>query len=178
MVVGLFLAFEAAMLIAFNGPGDSNRATIVFGATIVAGGFALYTYLHGNEERRADNAQRLIQRWNSPDMVATRLVLREITENRLDPITLQRPAKGEITRETDEKRGRLVAILNFYEELAITALRKSANEDLLYDFFEAIIGQSALKLRGWIEHERAVDNVPDYYCEFLTLADRWMQRRR
>ena len=177
MVVGLFVIFETVMLIGFHFRNDRDRATIVFGATVIAGGFALYTFLQGIEERRSRNAQELIQRWNSAELVPMRLVLREITENRLDPDTLKRPAKGEITAETDEKRGRLVTILNFYEEMAIAALQKSANEDRLYEFFDAIIGQSAAKLQGWIEHEQRLDNEQDYYCEFLKLADRWRRRR-
>ena len=45
MVVGLFVIFETVMLVAFNSQTDRNRATIVFGATVIAGAFALYTYL-------------------------------------------------------------------------------------------------------------------------------------
>jgi hypothetical protein len=71
-----------------------------------------------------------------------------------------------------------VTILNFYEEMAIAALQKSANEDRLYEFFDAIVGKSASKLLGWIEHEQRLDNEPDYYCEFLKLTARWRQRKR
>ena len=178
MVVGLFVIFETVMLVAFNSQTDRNRATIVFGATVIAGAFALYTYLQGIEERRAQHAHQIIQRWNSAEMLPMRLVLREITEDRLDPDTLKRSARGEISAETDEKRGCLVTILNFYEEMAIAALQKSANEDRLYEFFDAIVGKSASKLLGWIEHEQRLDNEPDYYCEFLKLTARWRQRKR
>jgi hypothetical protein len=177
MVIGLFGLFEAVMLIGFHYQNDRNRATIIFGATVIAGGFALYTFLQGIEERRSRSAQQLIQRWNSPEMLPLRLVLREITENRLDVDTLKRPAKGEISEEMDHKRAHLVTVLNFYEEMAIAALRKIANEDRLYEFFDAIIRQSATKLRGWIEHEQAFDNEQEYYCEFLTLAERWRERK-
>ena len=91
---------------------------------------------------------------------------------------LEQIAKGEMPEGIDEKRGHLVTILNFYEELAIAALRKTADEERLNDFFEGIISQSVSKLEDWIKHERRIDNEPDYYCEFLKLAERWAERRR
>jgi hypothetical protein len=107
-------------------------------------------------------------------MVPSRLVLREITENRLNPSDLERKAKGaNLSTEMDKKRAGLVAVLNFYEELAIATLRSSTNEDRLYDFFSSIIQQSATRLENWIRNERSVDNEPEYYCEFLKLAARW-----
>jgi hypothetical protein len=67
---------------------------LAFAATATAGAFALHTHLAAIEERRAENAQSLIRRWNAPDMLPVRLVLREITENRLEPASLQRSVKG------------------------------------------------------------------------------------
>ena len=75
--------------------------------------------------------------------------------------------------DKDSKRAGLVTVLNFYEELAIAALRNTADEDRLYAFFAGIIQQSATCLEGWIKSERAIDNEPDYYCEFLKLVARW-----
>jgi hypothetical protein len=177
MVLSLFLLFEGVILAVFHFQPEKNRATIVFFATIVAGAFALYTYIQGIEERRALNAHALIRRWNSPEMLSMRLVLREITENRLDPDSLKRAAKGEMPQGVDEKRGHLVTILNFYEELAIAALKKTADEDRLYEFFDAIVSQSASKLDDWIRHERRIDNEPEYYCEFVKLAGRWAEKK-
>ena len=174
VVLGSFIAIEAGLLIAFHFQVDRNRATLAFAATIAAGTFALHTYLAGIEERRVEHAHRLIQRWNTAEMVPARGILREITENRLDPAVLERKAKGaDLPPEMNEKRACLVAVLNFYEELAIATLRSSTNEDRLYDFFSGIIQQSATRLESWIRNERSVDNEPENYCEFLKLAARW-----
>jgi hypothetical protein len=174
VVLGLFVAIEGCFLWAFQSASDHNRATLAFAATATAGAFALHTHLAGIEERRAESAQSLIRRWNAPEMLPVRLVLREITENRLEPASLQRSAKGgEMPPEKDSKRAGLVTVLNFYEELAIATLRNSADEDRLYAFFSGIIQQSATCLEGWIKNERAVDHEPDYYCEFLKLVARW-----
>jgi hypothetical protein len=178
-IVGLFVLVEGALLYAFAGASDRNRAAIAFAATATAGAFALHTYLAGIEERRSQNAQELIRRWNSPEMLPVRAVLREITESRLDPSTLERKAKGEdLSKDADAKRAYLVTVLNFYEELAIAALRRSADEERLFDFFAGIIQQSATRLESWIKNERKIDNEPDYYTEFLRLNARWAARRK
>ena len=174
VILGLFVIVEGGLLVGFHNASDHNRATLAFTATATAGAFALHTYLAGIEERRAENAQNLIRRWNAPEMLPVRLVLREITENRLEAATLQRSAKGgEMPPDVDGKRAGLVTVLNFYEELAIATQHNTADEERLYAFFSGIIQQSATCLEGWIKNERAVDNEPDYYCEFLKLVARW-----
>jgi hypothetical protein len=178
-IVGLFVAVEGIFLYGFAKSNDHNRATFAFAATVTAGAFALHTYLAGIEERRTANAHALIQRWNSPEMLPVRVILREITENRLEPATLERKLKGgELSEDADGKRALLVTVLNFYEELAIGALHRSANEERLFDFFSGIIQQSATRLENWIRNERAIDNEPDYYCEFLKLNARWAARKK
>lgn len=174
VVIGLFATIEGCFLLAFHTASDHNRATLAFAATATAGAFALHTYLAGREERRSENAQVMIRRWNLPEMLEVRLILREITENRLDPAILQRSARGgEILPDVDSKRAALVTVLNFYEEVAIAILSKTADEASLYAFFSGIVQQCATHLEGWIMNERAVDNEPAYYCEFLKLAARW-----
>jgi hypothetical protein len=179
VILGLFVTIEGILLYAFAKASDHDRATLAFAATATAGAFALHTYLAGIEERRAQNSQALIKRWNSPEMLAVRCVLREITENRLEPDTLERKAKGaDLSEEADKKRACLVTVLNFYEELAIAALQRSADEEILFIFFSGVIQQSAARLEKWIGNERTVDNEPDYYCEFLKLHARWAARRK
>jgi len=172
-VVGLFVAFEAVMLTAYHFETDRNRATIVFGGTVIAGAFALYAFLQGVEQRRSETAQALIQRWNAAEMLPIRLVLLDIIEDRLEPATLKR--KEGIT-ETDTNRGRLVTILNFFEEMAIATLHKSVNENLLYEFYGSIVGSAEAKLKDWIMDEQRIDEADDY-CNFLVLAARWKQRK-
>ena len=86
---------------------------------------------------------------------------------------MERKVKGDLTEVVDGQRAQLVTVLNFYEELAIAALTNSANEERLYTFFSGILQQSATRLEHWIKLERAIDNEPDYYCEFLRLNGRW-----
>jgi len=176
IIVGLFAIIEAALLVSFHYQDDHNRATTVFGATIVGGAFALYTYLQGIEERRAKYAQDLLERWNRAEMLPVRAVLREITENRINPSELMRTANGSPTDAVDAKRACVVAVLNFSEEVAIAARTKAANEHRLYDFFDAIVRQAYAKLEDWIKNERRIDNEPQYYCEVEALYRKWIGR--
>lgn len=178
VVIGLFAALEIAFVVAFHNAPDRNRATILFVATVAGGCFALYTYLQGIDEKRSQYAYSLIERWNRADMVAVRLVLREVTEKRLDPATLMRRGTGAISKEVDEKRAGVVAILNFFEEVSIAARKGDANEDRLFEFFDGIVRQTYANLEEWIRHERKVDNEPHYYCEMQALYGRWIERRQ
>ncbi|MBX9599387.1 MAG: DUF4760 domain-containing protein [Bryobacteraceae bacterium] len=114
------------------------------------------------DEKRSQYAYSLIERWNRADMVAVRLVFREVTEKRLDPATLMRRGTEAIPKEIDEKRAGVVAILNFFEEVAIAARKGDANEDRLFEFFDGIVRQTYANLEEWIRHERKVDNEPHY----------------
>ena len=169
----LFLLVEIALLIVYNfAPRD--RETIVFGATIIAGAFALYSYLRGIEDRRMQAASKMIERWNAPDRTEARKTMNLISESLLDPDSLQRTSKGQpIPAEHLSARLNLVSSLNFYEELAIGVFDGTLDEDKAHTFFAPVIEQSYQSLLKWIENERAIDRCPAYYTEFEKLAVRW-----
>jgi hypothetical protein len=168
IIVGLFLLLEGILVVIYNYHDDHDRSTIAFAATVLGGAFALFTYLQGIDERKAQNAHRLIERWNNADMMEVRLVLLDIMENRLDPKNITRNDTTLLV-----KRSHLVTGLNFFEELAIAVLKKTANEDRLKDFFASLVQQAFAKLEDWIRDERKVDNAPEYFCEFELLAAKW-----
>jgi hypothetical protein len=165
----LFLAIEFALVAFYHHEAERNRATIAFGATVVGAAFALYTYMEGIDEKRAEASLRFMARWTAPDMVQFRAVLLEIMEQRLDPMTLVRGPDPAILQQ----RCALVSILNFFEEMAIAVHQKAASEDRLKNFYSIIVRQSFGKLEDWIKRERAADNAHDYYSEFQKLAERW-----
>src|ERR1700722_14844337 len=115
--VCFFLLVEAVLLAVYSFQPSRVREAIVFGATIVGAVFALYTFLRSIEDRRTQEAARVIERWNAPERSAIRRTLNEITEGQIDPSTLGRTAKGEeIAGDHRDKRMHIVAALNFYEE--------------------------------------------------------------
>src|ERR1700683_2676697 len=97
VILGSFIVVEIGLLIAFHFQADRNRATLVFVATIAAGAFALHAYLAGIEERRVEHAHRLIQRWNTAEMVPSRLVLNHREQTK----SIRSGAKGERRRSLD-----------------------------------------------------------------------------
>jgi hypothetical protein len=173
VVLTLFLAIELVLVYVFHNHSDRDRATIAFSATVVGAAFALYTYMKGIDEKRAETAHAFMARWTSPDMVHFRLVLLDILEQRLDPMDLDRKDLA-----LQEKRCAIVSILNFLEEVSIAVHRRAASEDRLKDFYSIIVQQSYGKLEPWIKRERSIDNAPDYYYEFQKLAEQWRTPRR
>jgi hypothetical protein len=168
LIVGLFLILESILVVIYNFHDEHDRATIAFTATVVGAAFALYTYLEGIDERRTHSAHHLIERWTTPDMVEFRRVLIDLLEDRIDPNLLVR---SDVTMR--ETRLSLVSALNFFEEISIAVIRRTANEDRLKDFFSAIAVQTFARLDGWIKNERKLDNEPTYYSNFEALASRW-----
>jgi hypothetical protein len=177
-VVGMFLLTELVVLRLFaKEPSDHVRATYSFTGTILAGAFALFAFLRGMDDKRMDASARLIERWNAPDRYELRRVMKLISEEKIDTNTLARATKGQT--QSDEVlalRMKVIAMLNFYEELAICVKDKSVNEDKLYDFFDNVLSEAYTRLKSFIENERKIDGSNAYYCEMEWLALRWRNR--
>lgn len=176
--VGLFVAIEIPLIVAYHFQQDRDRAIILFLATTVAATFALYSYLRGIEERRIQEAGRAVERWNAPDRAEIRKTLRAICEGNINPATLARREKSEsIEEELSDRRMHIFSALNFYEELAIGIFEDSIDEEKAYRFFSSIVEQTYVALHAWIGNEREIDNSHSYYIEFEKLAERWRLRR-
>jgi hypothetical protein len=170
----LFVASEGALLYEFHNADDKWKQTIVFGASIVAGAFALFSYLKGIEQGRRQTAERLIDRWTDPSMMPLKDIVREITEGHLDTAQLMRSGKGvKLDQSALCARSKVIGMLNFYEEVAIAVRIKSADEDILQRFFRAVILQAFDNLEVWIRNERTIDNESRYYVELEQLVAKW-----
>jgi hypothetical protein len=172
-----FLLIEAALLYWYHIADSHLQSTIVFFASVVAGAFALFSYVKGIQERRKQSSERLIERWNNPDMRPFKDAIREITEGERDPVLLMRKAKGEkLSKEVLEARSFVVGLLGFYEEVSIAVRKKSAEEATLKLFMRAVVCQCWDHMKPWIENERKIDNEAGYYTELQWLADRWSKK--
>jgi hypothetical protein len=131
----VFVFIEAVLLVVYYFQPRDLREGTLFGATIVAGAFALYSYLRGIDDRRTQEAGRMIARWNAPDRVKARNTMHQITEGQIDPFTLQRTSKGtKIDGSLHGARIDVVSSLNFYEELAISVFDGAVDEDTVFSF--------------------------------------------
>jgi Domain of unknown function (DUF4760) len=175
LVVGLFCLIEFLILVRFHQAADQRwRETYVFGASLVAGAFGLYSYMKAIEEQRSERADRLIERWNNPSLAPLKTRLRAVIEQQLDPLTMMRSAKGvALAKEILDARADIIGLLGFFEEMALAVKNHTADEGKLNSFFRSAVGQSVGNLQAWIENERKVDNEYSYYVELEWLAGRW-----
>lgn len=174
--ITLFVVIEGSLLYEFHNVSDKWKQTIVFGASIVAGAFGLFSYLKGIEQGRRQTAERLIDRWTAPEMTPLKDVIREITEGHTDVAALMRPGKGaKLDAATLTARSKIVGMLNFYEQVAIAVQIKSADESILKRFFRAVVCQCFDNLEAWIANERIIDNEPRYFTHLAELAKSWKE---
>ncbi len=116
IVFGFFLPLEGILLWAYHNSPDNWKETIVFGATIVGGAFALYSHMKHIDESRSKAAQKLIERWNNPssEFELMKDTLRNVNAGKLDvkSVMLTRAANGAIVLPTDMAvRNRVVGLL-------------------------------------------------------------------
>jgi Domain of unknown function (DUF4760) len=176
LVVAPFVVIECALFLFFLHVGHEAHEEIIFGASIVAGAFALFSYVKGIDERRTQAADRIIERWNNPDLSQIKRCVREICEGLFDPTRVARDAKGTPLAEDALKlRADVVAILNIFEEISLLIRANSANEEKLRRYFRPVMIQAYKNLRPWIENERKLDNEDAYYCEFEAVVLKWKE---
>jgi hypothetical protein len=176
--VGLFLLIELGLLGYFSSADDRHRAVLLFLATVIAGAFALYSFLKGIEEHRISQAGKMMERWNAPDRVAIRIVMADVTDGNFDLEKIRRRSAGhKFDDQTHALRIQILSGLNFYEELAIGIFEKSIDNERCFRFFNSMADQTWTSLADWIQSERNLDRNQTYYQEFEKLIKGWRERR-
>jgi hypothetical protein len=157
-----------------------DRESIAFLATITAGAFALFVYLKGIEEKRSQAADKLIERWNAPSFRVIIDATRAIVEGDKDSSELGRPKYALKTASATDTalRGNMQTVLGFFEEIAISVIVKTADEEKLRRFFEAVIPAGYDGFEAFILAEREIDKDPAIYKECQKLVERWTDVRR
>jgi hypothetical protein len=174
IAVVLFGAIELALLYGYHNSDTHWQNTIVFGASIVAGAFALFSYLKGIEQKRSAAASRIIERWNNPMMTPYKDVMRSIRSGKVSVEPLKRKSREDpLTPEAAEIRSKMQVLLGFFEELCLAIRLSTADEKKLEQFFAAVVTQSYKKSKNWIQNERDIDDEQGYYIEFEMVAKKW-----
>jgi hypothetical protein len=157
-----------------------DRESIGFLATITAGGFALFAYLKGIEEKRSRAADAFIRRWNNPSLRKLIDTTRPLVQGERNSAELARPNYSQKSAPAQDVilRGRMQTILGFFEEIAISVFAKTADEDKLFDFFKAVIPKGYEGFEGFILAERKTDNDKEYYRKAQKLVERWTDTHR
>jgi Domain of unknown function (DUF4760) len=177
-IVGLFAIAEGLLWNEYRVATPSGREVLAFAATVVAGTFALYSYLKGQEQRRDEAADRLIARWSEPSMIPLRKFIREVSECQVELGDICRDKRNsKLPTQALEKRSDVVAILGFLEEIALAIRTGTASEGKLRRYYEAVLMQSWQAVEEWVKSERRVDNEPGYFLELEIISQRWSQMR-
>ncbi|MBV9404815.1 MAG: DUF4760 domain-containing protein [Acidobacteriaceae bacterium] len=180
VVFALFVPLEIGLLLAFHFAPKEWKETIVFGASIVAGAFALYGHLKHVEEKRAEYAQVLIARWSTPnpEFEFWKDALRDVYSGRLYPRSVMRTRSpgGQIVLPDDMKtRNRIAGLLGYCEEVALAVRTGHADEELIQRMLEGVLTSCWNRFKPWIEGEREVLGVEGkgLYIELEKLIERW-----
>jgi len=193
IIVALFLLCEGILFSVYClHPGWSDN--IKFGATVVAATFALFEFLQKNQHDRSESAGEFMKRWNDPGLYSVRLEVRAILTNALllQPLIKTSNNPAQFTEEQNAKRGQLIGVLNFFEELALAVHRRRADERYLYGFFSDTVRMVWEKFQPWIKADRTYNGgteppVPaaappkentDLWCEFERLENKWKKPPR
>ena len=173
LLVGLFAVAEGLLWNEYRIATPSGREVIAFAASVVAGTFALYSYLKGQEQRRDEAADRLIARWSEPSMIPLRRFIREVSEYQVELGDVHRDKRNsKLTTQALEKRSEVVAILGFLEEIALAIRTGTASKDKLRRYYDAVLIQSWEAVEEWVKNERRVDNEPGYFLELEIVCQR------
>lgn len=181
IIFALFIPLECVLLVAFHLAPKEWRETIVFGATIVAGAFALYGHLKHIEEKQAEYAQILIARWSTPNVEFElwKDALRDVYSGKLHPRSVMRTRSpgGQIVLPDDMKtRNRIAGLLGFCEEVALAVRTDHADEELVRRLLEGVLRSCWIRFKPWIDGEREVLGTiegKDLYIELERLIQRW-----
>ena len=140
----------------------------------------MFAFLKSIEEHRESNADKLIERWNNPDLRAIINRSRPVVEGRYKSEDYARPKYDVLTAAPDitQMRGDIHTILGLFEEIAIAVFRRSVSEDKLKRFFGAVIPMGYDGFQGFILSERKEDKRHDYFREAQKLVERWTGTKR
>ncbi len=149
-----------AAVFSYARAGASMRQVIEFGSIVLGGIVGIYGLLLNVQSARNASARKFIERWTDPQFGPYRKVLSQMVHGK-DPTlhSLDRQA--------------IVAILNFWEELAIAVLRGEADESILRDFFYTPALVCFRASENWIGETRKQLNQPTAYTSFEKLYRRW-----
>lgn len=156
LVIIVLLAGGVVYLFAVSSP--DHREAIKFAAALLGGATAVYSLLVSAQSTRNAAARKFIERWTDPGFADYRKAISELADSN---------SLAGLNRQM------ILAILNFWEEIAIAVLSKEASEALLRDFFRSAAVKCFLVTKDWIAEQRIKHNQPSGYIQFERLFERW-----
>jgi len=132
--------------------------TVEFMAVVVGGITAIYTLLLSIQQRRTAAAAAFMQRWNNPDFLDYRkLVRKSLDAKSVDGL---------------DELG-IGIVLSFWEEVAIAILHSEADEGLMKEFFYSPCLKFYEAARADIDRRRTQYTQRTAFKEYEKLYQRW-----
>jgi hypothetical protein len=132
--------------------------TVEFIAAVVGGITAIYTLLLSIQQRRTAAAAAFMQRWNNPDF----LEYRKLVRKSIDAKSVQ---------SLDELG--IGIVLSFWEEVAIAILHNESDESLMKEFFFSPCLRFFEAAKPDIDRRRIQYTQPTAFKEYERLYLRW-----
>jgi uncharacterized protein DUF4760 len=173
LFLALFLVCEG-ILLTFYIVRPSLHDVLAFAATVVAAAFALFEFLQKSQHDRFESAAAFISRWNDPAQKNIRTEVRAMLTNALlvEPLIKKSEDLHQFSDEQKQKRGEVIMVLNFFEEMSVAVQRGRADERYLYDYFKSTVEELWNKLYNFIQADRKFGK-PSYWSDFEKLATNW-----
>lgn len=157
-VLIFFVLAWAGVVALFWRVSPANQELVKFAAELLGGATAIYALFMNAQSARSAAGRRFIERWTDPNFASLRTAVSGLLE------------KG---KPDDMDRQTLIAILNFWEEIAIAVFSHEADERLLKDFFNTMALRTFGVTQDWIIKARVAKNYPTAYIQFEYLYNRW-----
>lgn len=181
LIIGLLLTVVGVAIYLHWGESIPQVKEIM---AIVGGGLALTGLLysamnlHHNlrlNEQKLINERKvfsalLIAEWHKPEMTKLTIIGAKL---RMSLKNLDARKVLEFLKQDSDAHNAMVAMLNFFEKMAICIENDVADEQLLKDFFQGIIRGYYTTLRGLIQYKRIELEDQNVCIFFEKLAVRW-----
>ncbi|MDA7948879.1 MAG: DUF4760 domain-containing protein [Hyphomicrobiaceae bacterium] len=155
--------------------GEINEAAqiVIAGAafaTLVFTAVSLFNIERGMTYSRRQFAINMISEWSNPHIGglvdAAGIIRKEVLEKSADEITI-------ILNKDDEKRKKIINIMNYLENIALSVKHKATEEEVIRDYFEPIFKEYHRAFMPYIEECRRRHNNTQIWSEFQRLAEKW-----
>jgi len=177
----LLLSLTLIVLYRFLPPFRSGivfiGAVLAASATIYGAFFTAYNVRKGiealeqsNRDKHVSTACAFIERWNSPALREIKMEAWHIKDQIKDK---SQEEVGAVLDADEKQRATLLAVLNFFEEIAISITVNGADEQVTKSFFRFLALEMFNSSYKWITYYRQKHNAPRIFVEYETLYNRW-----
>ena len=182
-ILGVILLLDLTLIAMYRFLPDSRAGIVFIGAVVAASAtiygafFTAYNVRRGIEsleqskrDRSVSTAFTFIERWNSPTFREIKIdawrIKDEIKETPQERI-------GALFDEDEDKRSKILAVLNFFEEMELSIRLNGADESVIRVFFRFIALEFYNSSDKYMKHYRNKHNAPRVFIEYENLYKRW-----